>query len=113
MLKIRRFGYFWLNTWVVANVIQLATQEFCKKFLNLKNDPCGRQFDQMTQACTFGCGKYRRGQFAAFDLQRDGDEVDRCGAREHSRVDERLCQLVDARGTDTMVGQIAGIQACV
>ena len=37
MLKIRRFGYFWLNTWVVANVIQLATQEFCKKFLNLKS----------------------------------------------------------------------------
>jgi four helix bundle suffix protein len=34
----------------MANVIQLATQDFCTRYLNLKNDPCGRQFDQMTQA---------------------------------------------------------------
>lgn len=61
MLKIRRFGYFWLNTWVVANVIQLATQEFCKKFLNLKNDPCGRQFDQMTQAARSGVANIAEG----------------------------------------------------
>ena len=49
-MKISRFGYFWLDTWVMANVIQLATQDFCSQFLNRSNDPCGRQYDQMTQA---------------------------------------------------------------
>jgi four helix bundle suffix protein len=49
-MEIRKFGYYWLDTWVMANVIQLATQDFCMRFLNQRNDPCGRQFDQMTQA---------------------------------------------------------------
>ena len=35
---------------MLANVIQLATQEFCSRHLNRTNDPCGRQYDQMTQA---------------------------------------------------------------
>ena len=34
----------------MANVIQLATQDFCTRFLNHTNDPGGRQYDQMTQA---------------------------------------------------------------
>ena len=50
MIEITRFSYFWLDTWVLANVIQLATQDFCSRFLNHTNDPCGRQFDQMTMA---------------------------------------------------------------
>ena len=50
MLTIKHFGYYWLDTWVLANVIQLATQHFCIRHLNRTNDPCGRQFDQMTQA---------------------------------------------------------------
>ena len=50
MIEIGKFSYFWLDTWVLANVIQLATQEFCSRFLNLRNDPCGRQYDQMTMA---------------------------------------------------------------
>lgn len=49
-LKLNTFGYYWLDTWVMANVIQLATQDFCLRHLNHTNDPCGRQFDQMTQA---------------------------------------------------------------
>lgn len=49
-MKIGIVGYYWLDTWILANVIQLATQDFCKRFLNLQNDPCGRQYDQMTQA---------------------------------------------------------------
>ena len=49
-MQITRFSYFWLDTWVLANVIQLATQDFCSRFLNHSNDPCGRQYDQMTQA---------------------------------------------------------------
>lgn len=28
MLEIRNFKYFWLDTWVMANVIQLGTQHF-------------------------------------------------------------------------------------
>ena len=49
-MRISKIGYYWLDTWVLANVIQLATQDFCMRFLNRDNDPCGRQFDQMTQA---------------------------------------------------------------
>lgn len=49
-MEISRFGYYWLDTWVLANVIQLATQDFCSRFLNHSNDPGGRQYDQMTQA---------------------------------------------------------------
>lgn len=43
-------GYLYLDSWVLANILQLATQSFCHRFLNKSNDPCGRQFDQMTQA---------------------------------------------------------------
>ena len=49
-MKITKIGYFWLDTWVMANVIQLATQDFCTRFLHHANDPCGRLYDQMTQA---------------------------------------------------------------
>ena len=49
-MQINNFGYYWLDTWVLANVLQLATQDFCTRFLNRTNDPCGRQYDQMTQA---------------------------------------------------------------
>ncbi|MCC8070552.1 MAG: four helix bundle suffix domain-containing protein [Bacteroidales bacterium] len=34
----------------MAKIIQLGVWDFCEKFLNLKNDPKGRQFDQTTQA---------------------------------------------------------------
>lgn len=36
-MKISNFGYYWLDTWVIANVIQLATQDFCSHFLNRTN----------------------------------------------------------------------------
>ena len=49
-MEITKSSYFWLDTWVLANVIQLATQDFCRRYLDRKNDPCGRQYDQMTQA---------------------------------------------------------------
>jgi four helix bundle suffix protein len=38
-------GYFRLDSWILANIVQLATQDFCQKFLNRRNDPCGRQYD--------------------------------------------------------------------
>ena len=33
-MQINIFGYYWLDTWVLANVIQLATQDFCAHDLN-------------------------------------------------------------------------------
>lgn len=60
-MKIGKLTYFWLDTWVFANIIQLATQDFCRKFLNLQNDPCGRQFDQMTQAARSGVANIAEG----------------------------------------------------
>ena len=47
-------GYFRLDSWILANIIQLGTQQFCERFLNRRNDPTGRQFDQMTQASRSG-----------------------------------------------------------
>lgn len=43
-------GYYFLDAWIMANIIQLSTQEFCRRFLNKANDPCGSMFDQMTMA---------------------------------------------------------------
>lgn len=43
-------SYFWLNTWVLANIIELATQSFCDRFVDYKIDPGHRLYDQMTQA---------------------------------------------------------------
>ena len=54
-------GYFWLDSWILANVVQLGTQRFCKRFLNRTNDPCGRQYDQMTQAARSGCANIAAG----------------------------------------------------
>ena len=43
-------SYFWLNSWVLANIIELATQTFCDRFVDFKLDPGRRLYDQMTQA---------------------------------------------------------------
>lgn len=48
-------GYFYLDSWVLANIVQLGTQKFSRQFLNYRNDPGGRQFAQMTQAARSGC----------------------------------------------------------
>lgn len=47
-------GYRRLDVYTLASIIQLATLDFCRRFLNHANDPCGRQFDQMTQAARSG-----------------------------------------------------------
>lgn len=46
--------YMALDAWILANIVQLATDEFCRRFLGPAADPCGRQFDQMTQAARSG-----------------------------------------------------------
>ena len=48
-------GYKRLDVYVLMNIIQLETLVFCRRYLNYKtDDPCGRQFDQMTQAARSG-----------------------------------------------------------
>lgn len=47
-------GYRKLDSFTLATVIQLGTIRFCERFLNRRNDPCGRTFDQMTQAARSG-----------------------------------------------------------
>ena len=48
-------GYKRLDVYVLMNVIQLETLVFCRRYLDYKtDDPCGRQFDQMTQAARSG-----------------------------------------------------------
>ena len=47
-------GFRWLDSFVMASIVQLATIRFCEKFLDQRNDPCGRQYDQMTQAARSG-----------------------------------------------------------
>lgn len=43
-------SYFWLNSWVLANIVQLATQSFCDRFVDFRLDPGRRLYDQMTMA---------------------------------------------------------------
>ena len=47
-------GYRRMDLYFVMNIIQLETLSFCRRFLSVKDDPCGRQFDQMTQAARSG-----------------------------------------------------------
>jgi len=47
-------GYRKLDSFTLATIIQLGTLRFCQKFLKRDIDPCGRQFDQMTQAARSG-----------------------------------------------------------
>jgi len=46
--------YMALDAWILANLVQLATDSFCRRFLGPAVDPCGRQYDQMTQAARSG-----------------------------------------------------------
>lgn len=43
-------GYMMLLSWRLGNVLQLATQGFCRRFVDYKVDPCGRLRDQMEMA---------------------------------------------------------------
>ncbi len=54
-------GYFWLDSWILANVVQLGTQRYCQRFLDHRRDPRGRLFDQMTQAARSGCANIAEG----------------------------------------------------
>ena len=47
-------SYMVLDAWILASIIQLATDAFCRRFLKEATDPCGRMYDQMTQAARSG-----------------------------------------------------------
>ena len=47
-------SYYMLNSWVLANIIQLGTQSFCDRFINYAIDPGRRLYDQMVLAARCG-----------------------------------------------------------
>lgn len=54
-------SYFWLDSWVLANIIQLATQSFCERFVDYKIDPGRRLIDQMVMAARCGVANIAEG----------------------------------------------------
>lgn len=54
-------SYLWLDSWILANIIQLSTQTFCIRFLNHKLDPGNRLFDQMIMAARSGVANIAEG----------------------------------------------------
>ncbi len=54
-------SYCWLNSWILANIIQLATQDFCDKFIDYRMDPGRRLQDQMLMAARCGVANIAEG----------------------------------------------------
>lgn len=54
-------SYFWLDSWILANIIQLATQDFCDRFVDYRIDPCRRLYDQMVLAARCGVSNIAEG----------------------------------------------------
>lgn len=54
-------AYHWLNSWILANVIQLATQDFCERFVDYRMDPGRRLYDQMVMAARCGVANIAEG----------------------------------------------------
>jgi restriction system protein len=54
-------GYRYLDAFILANVVELGTRHFCTRFLNLRNDPGGRTFAQMTHAGRSGSRNFAEG----------------------------------------------------
>ncbi len=54
-------SYYWLNSWILGNIIQLATQEFCDRFVDYRIDPARRLYDQMVMAARCGVANIAEG----------------------------------------------------
>ena len=54
-------SFLWLNSWVLANIIQLGTQSFCDRFIDYRLDPGRRLYDQMTMAARSGVANIAEG----------------------------------------------------
>ncbi len=53
--------YFGLHSWILANIIQLATQSFCDRFVDYRIDPGRRLYDQMVLAARCGVANIAEG----------------------------------------------------
>ncbi len=53
--------YYWLDSWILANIIQLATQEFCDRYIDHQIDPGRRLYDQMVMAARCGVANIAEG----------------------------------------------------
>lgn len=54
-------SYHWLNSWILAKVIQLSTQDFCDRFIDFRMDPGRRLYDQMVMAARCGVANIAEG----------------------------------------------------
>ena len=54
-------SFYWLNSWMLANIIQLATQDFCDRFVDYRIDPGRRLYDQMVMAARCGVANIAEG----------------------------------------------------
>lgn len=54
-------SYHWLSSWIMANIMQLATQDFCDRFVDFRMDPGRRLYDQMTMAARSGVANITEG----------------------------------------------------
>lgn len=54
-------SYHWLNSWILGNIIQLGTQEFCDRFVDYHMDPGRRLYDQMVMAARCGVANIAEG----------------------------------------------------
>lgn len=54
-------SYFWLDSWILANILQLGTQAFCQRFVDYKIDPGRRLYDQMIMAARSGVANIAEG----------------------------------------------------
>lgn len=43
-------SYLWMDSYILANIIELASQDFCERFINHHIDPCARLKDQILMA---------------------------------------------------------------
>lgn len=53
--------YYWLDSWILANILQLATQEFCDRYIDYRMDPGRRLYDQMVMAARCGVANIAEG----------------------------------------------------
>ena len=54
-------GYRWMDAYILAWIVELATDSFCGKYLDFKNDPQGKTSAQMNHAARSGCRNFAEG----------------------------------------------------
>lgn len=54
-------SYCWLNSWILGNIIHLATRDFCNRFVDYNLDPTRRLYDQMVMAARCGVANIAEG----------------------------------------------------